>query len=63
MKHLLTIATDKKGKKNKEIWEKDLTMPKDAIFDGLVAALPGAEIRIDLGKKRPGDRIELQKGP
>jgi hypothetical protein len=32
-------------------------MPKETIFDGLITVLPGAEVRIDLNKKRQGDKI------
>jgi hypothetical protein len=49
---VIDMAMDMAGKKPAEIWGTDPTMPNDAIFDGLVAAMPGVEVRIDLTKKR-----------
>jgi uncharacterized membrane protein YgcG len=55
---VIDMAMDMQEKKNEDIWDSDPTMPCDAIFDGLVAALPGAEARIDLTRKRPGEKID-----
>jgi hypothetical protein len=49
---VIDMAMDMAGKKPVEIWGTDPTMPNDAIFDGMVAAMPSVEVRIDLTKKR-----------
>jgi hypothetical protein len=55
---VINMAMDMQGKRNEEIWDSDPTLPRDIIFDGLVAALPGTEARIDLTRKRPGEKID-----
>jgi hypothetical protein len=51
---VLDPAMDMLNKDKKDIWGDDPTMPKGKIFDSMVAALPAAEVRIDLIGKRPG---------
>jgi hypothetical protein len=48
---------DMVGKSPAEIWEDDPTIPKDVVFDSLVAAMLCAEVRIDLQKKRLGEAL------
>jgi hypothetical protein len=55
---VMDMAMDMAGKAPAEIWGDDPTMPKSEIFDSLVAAMPSAEARIDLHKKRQGEELE-----
>jgi hypothetical protein len=54
---VLDPAMDMLNKDKKDIWGDDPTMPKEGIFDSMVAALPAAEVRIDLTGKRPGGQL------
>jgi hypothetical protein len=54
---VLDPAMDMVNKENSEIWGEDPTTPTSAIFDSMVAALAGAEARIDLSKKRQGENL------
>jgi hypothetical protein len=55
---VLDPAMDMLNKDKKDIWGDDPTMPKGEIFDSMVAALSAAEVRIDLGGKRPGGPLK-----
>jgi hypothetical protein len=55
---VLDPAMDMANKVPTEIWGDDPTIPAPAIFDSMVAAaLAGAKARIDLSKKRPGEKL------
>jgi hypothetical protein len=54
---VLDPAMDMCNRDANAIWGEDPTMPRLAIYDSLVAAMTGAEARIDLNKKRPGEKL------
>jgi hypothetical protein len=54
---VMDMAMDMVGKSPDEIWGDDPTIPKQEVFDSLVAAIPSAEARIDLNKKRHGEAL------
>jgi hypothetical protein len=54
---VLDPAMDMANKEPGEVWGDDPTIPAPAIFDSMVAAMAGAETRIDLNKKRPGEKL------
>jgi hypothetical protein len=61
---VLDPSMDIANKEHSEVWGEDPTMPVPAVFDSMIAAMAGAEARIDLLKKRPGENLEsLAKKP